>query len=188
MAFLPATLEEMTALGWEAPDFVLVTGDAYVDHPSFGAALIGRLLSRYGYKVAVLDAPFSFMDRESLTIKVGLKLKQAGYALADRFPCLAREKTGWKVLIYFSGQGKPLPELAVRELPSSLAAPMYVEGPWDERVLMAVHHFEQQLWLRNLEPSGPIQISPLRQPGQMLLPHERDEQRSELRVLVSRRG
>lgn len=57
MAFLPATAAEMTQKGWECPDFVLVTGDAYVDHPSFGAALIGRLLSRYGYKVALLAQP-----------------------------------------------------------------------------------------------------------------------------------
>ena len=42
--FLPITYEEMNALGWERPDFVYVCGDAYVDHPSFGAAIITRLL------------------------------------------------------------------------------------------------------------------------------------------------
>ena len=57
MTFLPMTMEEMRKLGWEQPDFVLVTGDAYVDHPSFGAAVIGRLLERYGYKVAILAQP-----------------------------------------------------------------------------------------------------------------------------------
>jgi uncharacterized radical SAM protein YgiQ len=57
MTFLPMTIEEMRKLGWEQPDFVLVTGDAYVDHPSFGAAIIGRLLERYGYKVAILAQP-----------------------------------------------------------------------------------------------------------------------------------
>ena len=57
MAFLPVSREEMNNLGWERPDFVLVTGDAYVDHPSFGHAIISRLLERHGYKVAVLAQP-----------------------------------------------------------------------------------------------------------------------------------
>ena len=57
MTFLPLTAKEMQQLGWEQPDFVLITGDAYVDHPSFGAAIIGRLLERYGYKVAILAQP-----------------------------------------------------------------------------------------------------------------------------------
>jgi uncharacterized radical SAM protein YgiQ len=57
MTFLPLTAKEMKQLGWEQPDFVLITGDAYVDHPSFGAAIIGRLLERYGYKVAILAQP-----------------------------------------------------------------------------------------------------------------------------------
>jgi len=57
MTFLPMTAEEMKKLGWQQPDFVLITGDAYVDHPSFGAAIIGRLLERYGYNVAILAQP-----------------------------------------------------------------------------------------------------------------------------------
>ena len=44
MAFLPVTKKEMEQLGWDAPDFVMVTGDAYVDHPSFGHAIISRVL------------------------------------------------------------------------------------------------------------------------------------------------
>lgn len=55
--FLPVTMEEMKERGWEQADFVLVTGDAYVDHHSFGTAIIGRLLERYGYKVAILPQP-----------------------------------------------------------------------------------------------------------------------------------
>ena len=55
--FLPVTRKEMEERGWERPDFVLVTGDAYVDHHSFGTAIIGRLLESYGYKVAVLPQP-----------------------------------------------------------------------------------------------------------------------------------
>ncbi|MDD4583962.1 MAG: YgiQ family radical SAM protein, partial [Eubacteriales bacterium] len=57
MAFLPVTKEEMEAQGWEQPDFVLITGDAYVDHPSFGHAIISRVLESRGYRVAILAQP-----------------------------------------------------------------------------------------------------------------------------------
>lgn len=55
--FLPVTREEMHEKGWEQPDFVYVSGDAYVDHPSFGAAIITRVLEAKGYKVVVLSQP-----------------------------------------------------------------------------------------------------------------------------------
>lgn len=55
--FLPASGEEIRALGWERPDITIVTGDAYVDHPSFGTALLGKLLMSKGFKVAVLPQP-----------------------------------------------------------------------------------------------------------------------------------
>jgi uncharacterized radical SAM protein YgiQ len=55
--FLPATAEEMRDLGWSQPDIILVTGDAYVDHPSFGVALIGRWLESKGFRVAILAQP-----------------------------------------------------------------------------------------------------------------------------------
>ncbi|MDD4583921.1 MAG: YgiQ family radical SAM protein [Eubacteriales bacterium] len=57
MAFLPVTKEEIEAQGWEQPDFVLITGDAYVDHPSFGHAIISRVLESRGYRVAILAQP-----------------------------------------------------------------------------------------------------------------------------------
>lgn len=57
MSFLPITKEEIDALGWDAPDFVMVTGDAYVDHPTFGAAIISRVLESFGYHVAILAQP-----------------------------------------------------------------------------------------------------------------------------------
>ncbi len=57
MPFLPVTKEEMLALGWEQPDFVYVNGDAYVDHPAFGAAIITRVLEAAGFKIAVLAQP-----------------------------------------------------------------------------------------------------------------------------------
>lgn len=55
--FLPRTRAEMDALGWEACDVIIVTGDAYVDHPSFGMALVGRLLEAQGFRVGILDQP-----------------------------------------------------------------------------------------------------------------------------------
>ena len=57
MQFLPISKEDMTARGWESVDFVYVSGDAYVDHPSFGAAIITRVLESNGYKVAILAQP-----------------------------------------------------------------------------------------------------------------------------------
>src|SRR5574340_957049 len=54
---LPATAAEMAEQGWEAADVVLVTGDAYIDHPSFGVALIGRWLTAHGFRVAILAQP-----------------------------------------------------------------------------------------------------------------------------------
>ena len=57
MEFLPVTMEEMRARGWDQPDFVYVSGDAYVDHPSFGHAIICRVLEHAGYRVAMLSQP-----------------------------------------------------------------------------------------------------------------------------------
>jgi uncharacterized radical SAM protein YgiQ len=55
--FLPMSRAEMTALGWAQCDIVLVTGDAYVDHPSFGMAIVGRLLEVQGFKVGIIAQP-----------------------------------------------------------------------------------------------------------------------------------
>ncbi len=57
MSFLPITKQEMRSRGWEQADFILITGDAYVDHPSFGTAIISRQLESLGYKVAILPQP-----------------------------------------------------------------------------------------------------------------------------------
>lgn len=54
--FLPLTQKEMQLKGWEQPDFVYVIGDAYVDHPSFGPAIISRVLEAHGYKVAIIHS------------------------------------------------------------------------------------------------------------------------------------
>ncbi len=55
--FLPTSREEMARIGWDGIDVVLITGDAYVDHPSFGVSLIGRYLVDQGFRVAVLPQP-----------------------------------------------------------------------------------------------------------------------------------
>ena len=55
--FLPTTKKELDYLGWDYIDVILITGDAYVDHPSFGTAVIGRLLQREGLRVAILPQP-----------------------------------------------------------------------------------------------------------------------------------
>lgn len=55
--YLPHSAAEMAELGWDSCDVILVTGDAYVDHPSFGMALIGRLLESQGFRVGIIDQP-----------------------------------------------------------------------------------------------------------------------------------
>lgn len=57
MNFLPTTADEIKKWGWEQPDIILFSGDAYVDHPSFGAAVIGRVLESEGFKVAIVPQP-----------------------------------------------------------------------------------------------------------------------------------
>lgn len=56
-AFLPTTREEMAARGWDEIDILIITGDAYVDHPAFGAALIGRFLEARGFRVGIVAQP-----------------------------------------------------------------------------------------------------------------------------------
>ena len=76
--FLPVSKEDMERRGWDFYDFLLVTGDAYVDHPSFGAAVIGRVLEKEGYRVAVLAQPdwhdaeaFRAMGRPRFGVMIG---------------------------------------------------------------------------------------------------------------------
>ncbi|MCX5771801.1 MAG: YgiQ family radical SAM protein, partial [Candidatus Hydrogenedentes bacterium] len=54
---MPMSRDEMSGLGWDDLDVLLVSGDAYVDHPSFGAALLGRWLMRHGYRVGIIAQP-----------------------------------------------------------------------------------------------------------------------------------
>ena len=62
MPFLPITKNEMIDRGWDEADFVLVTGDAYVDHPSFGTAIISRVLENAGYRVCIISQPKTDAD------------------------------------------------------------------------------------------------------------------------------
>ena len=55
--FLPMTRAEMDDLGWDSCDVIIVTGDAYVDHPSFGMALVGRALEAQGFRVGIVAQP-----------------------------------------------------------------------------------------------------------------------------------
>ena len=57
MPFLPLSRAEMLQRDWDTLDFVLITGDAYVDHPSFGIAIIGRLLEAEGFRVGIIAQP-----------------------------------------------------------------------------------------------------------------------------------
>jgi len=63
--YLPISRQDMEKRGWEQCDFVYVTGDAYVDHPSFGTAIISRLLEAHGYKVGIIAQP-DWKNKESI--------------------------------------------------------------------------------------------------------------------------
>ena len=65
--FLPISRKDMEKRGWEQCDFVYFTGDAYVDHPSFGTAIISRVLEAKGYKVGIISQP-DWKDDKSITI------------------------------------------------------------------------------------------------------------------------
>ena len=73
--FLPVSRDDMARRGWDHYDVLIITGDAYVDHPSFGPTIIGRLLEDEGYRVAILAQPdwrgpaaFSALGRPRLAV------------------------------------------------------------------------------------------------------------------------
>lgn len=65
--FLPVSRSDMEKRGWEQCDFVYITGDAYVDHSSFGHAIISRVLESFGYKVGIIPQP-DWKDKDSITL------------------------------------------------------------------------------------------------------------------------
>lgn len=94
-AFLPTSAEEVRARGWDGIDVLFVTGDAYVDHPSFAMALLGRLLEDAGYRVAILsqpawqsDAAFRAMPRPRLycAVSAGNMDSMINHYTANRRP------------------------------------------------------------------------------------------------------
>ena len=62
MPFLPLNKKEMKNAGISVPDIVIITGDAYVDHPSFGTAIISRVLEAAGYSVCIISQPKTDAD------------------------------------------------------------------------------------------------------------------------------
>lgn len=92
--FLPVSKQDMADRGWDGYDFLLITGDAYVDHPSFGTAIIGRVLEAEGYRVAVLAQPdwkrpeaFSALGRPKLGVMISsgnIDSMVAHYTVAKR--------------------------------------------------------------------------------------------------------
>ena len=75
--FLPVTIEDMRRRGWDDYDFLVITGDAYVDHPSFGTTIIARVLEAEGYRVAILPQPdwkdpkaFAALGRPRLAVMI----------------------------------------------------------------------------------------------------------------------
>lgn len=66
MSFLPLTKQEAAARGWDELDFICITGDAYVDHPSFGIAIISRLLESMGFRVGIISQPQNDADYTQL--------------------------------------------------------------------------------------------------------------------------
>ncbi|MBQ8851876.1 MAG: YgiQ family radical SAM protein, partial [Oscillibacter sp.] len=75
--FLPVSKEDIARRGWEDYDFLIITGDAYVDHPSFGPTIIGRVLEAEGYRVAILAQPdwktpaaFTALGRPRLAVMI----------------------------------------------------------------------------------------------------------------------
>ena len=66
MKFLPVNRKDLESRGWNRLDIILITGDAYIDHPAFGAAVIGRYLESYGFKVGVISQPVEESDYNAL--------------------------------------------------------------------------------------------------------------------------
>ena len=108
--YLPMSRAEMEALGWDSCDVILVTGDAYVDHPSFGMALVGRLLEAQGFRVGIISQPdwHSAADFRKLglpsTRKACADSQSGGLMMPTRKPCASSSrptsaipKLGWSI-------------------------------------------------------------------------------------------
>jgi len=103
--YLPINREDMKKRGWEQCDFVYVSGDAYVDHPSFGTAIISRLLEAHGYKVGIIAQP-DWKDNKSIQILGRLPRERRKYGLHGK-PLFRIQKAQKRGLLYsWWGNGK----------------------------------------------------------------------------------
>ena len=104
---LPTTIEECRNRGWDDVDIVLVSGDAYVDHPAFGIALIGRLLEAQGYRVAILSQPR--YDRENDFYRLGRPRLFFGISAGNLDSIVANYTSNGKVREFdaYSPEGSP---------------------------------------------------------------------------------
>ena len=100
--FLPISRKEMEERGWNQVDFVYVSGDAYVDHPSFGHAIITRLLEAHGFRVGIIAQP-DWKDKESITEfgepRLGFMVS-AGNMIPWSTIILYQRKDGSRILIH----------------------------------------------------------------------------------------
>ena len=106
--FLPVSRDDMARRGWDHYDVLIITGDAYVDHPSFGPTIIGRLLEDEGYRVAILAQPdwrgpaaFSALGRPRLAVMISagnLDSMVAHYTAAKK----RRHDDAYSCLLYTS--------------------------------------------------------------------------------------
>ena len=155
--FLPVSREDMLARGWWWYDFLLVTGDAYVDHPSFGAAVIGRVLEAEGFRVAVLAQPdwhdaeaFRAMGRPKLGVLIGsgnLDSMVAHYTAAKKHRSedfySPGKKTGLRpdraVIVYANRAREAFPDLpiVIGGLEASLRRFAHYDY-WDDKVRHSV--------------------------------------------------
>jgi hypothetical protein len=110
---LPMSRAEMDTLGWDACDVVLVTGDAYVDHPSFGMAIIGRLLEAQGLSDRYRKADRRISNRRLATASTGRRVRATAEGIeADRLEVLVACTISWEGIGFDGGEKECTPENA----------------------------------------------------------------------------
>ena len=149
MNFLPITKQEMLERGIEQPDFVYVIGDAYVDHPSFGPAIISRLLESRGYSVCMLPQPDwkrkesvrefgeprlgflvsagnmdSMVNHYTVGKKDGIQMR----ILPVAYPACVRTGQWWSIVILYARRIKKLPSFLGGWKPPSGEWPTTITG------------------------------------------------------------
>ena len=107
--FLPISKEDMKRRGWKQVDFVYVIGDAYVDHPSFGHAIISRILESRGYKVGIISQP-DWKDKNSVTIfgepRLGFLVSAGNMDSMVNHYSVSKKRRAYRCLYTRRGDGK----------------------------------------------------------------------------------